>query len=116
MVKSVGGLEPPICSVLCTVSTAALWAQAGALDGLGWEAEQMEEPAEAPVSPWRPFCLADPASVHSVQTVVKSTQAIVAGGGGEMTSFLTVPETPCGGCLIPSKIPVIVVPQFAPRA
>lgn len=34
---------------------------------------------------------------------------------GEMTSFLTVPKTPCGECLIPSKIPVIVVPQFTPR-
>lgn len=65
----------------------------------------------------RPFCSADHSQYARCGGELLSNRHRQSRQkeAGEMTSFLTVPKTPCGERLIPSKIPVTVVPQFTPR-
>lgn len=65
----------------------------------------------------RPFCSADHSRYARCAGELLSNRHRQSRQkeAGETTSFLTVPKTPCGERLIPSKIPVTVVPQFTPR-
>ena len=118
MVNSGGGLQSPICSVFCSLHSCPLGAGrcsveiwlGGRLDGRPGRVTSE--------SLRRPFCFADHSQYARCACKLLSNRHRQSRQkeAGEMTSFLAVPKTPCGECLILSKIPVIVVPQFTPRA